>query len=202
VWSSSITYDGVFEYTGTFATNLSQIKALSLEHEQVLEKMGATGALSIFPGNRFRSFYHYVINKRFDNYISIYNKEIRDNLIENIWKEDKSGVMNVETFILWLFENKIEVPSIASLSRYLLAHQDLLDDVIIPALNSAIKTFDNITMLINQESDDEYALVLVRHREYTDEILDQIDLIQEDYSKKLRGKSGWFLLTTDFGEPR
>lgn len=52
------------------------------------------------------------------------------------------------------------------------------------------------------EIDDEHLSLYIRSEDYDEQVLNAIRDIEVAYADKLVGKSGWIIITTDFGNPR
>jgi hypothetical protein len=99
----------------------------------------------------------------------------------------------------------VKIPNPSEVADYLYDHLDM-GWVLLVACQAACDTFENEAQLClevyrDPEIDDKYLVLYVRQEHYEADILDKIDSASAKYEKELVGKSGWFLLTTDFRPP-
>jgi hypothetical protein len=100
----------------------------------------------------------------------------------------------------------IEIQNVAEVKYYLRSHEDILD-LVCGVCKGVREHFPSNTQLSlevyhDPEMDDEYLTLYVRQEEYETDILRKIKVILSGYSDFLKGKSGWFLVTTDFQPPK
>lgn len=112
----------------------------------------------------------------------------------------------VEEVLKSLPQMQVLLPRGGEVRHYLLRHSDLCD--LLPAICLAVRErFGTDTQLSlevyrDSEIEDEYLTLYVRQRCYGPDIVEAIEEIREGYEEKLSGRSGWFLVTTDFRSPR
>lgn len=88
---------------------------------------------------------------------------------------------------------------------YLREHTDLID--LLPFISRTVSegfipdTEISLQVYIDPEFEDAYLAVFGRTEHYNEEFAEQIESIRAKYTELLTGKSGWILVTTDFGEP-
>lgn len=115
------------------------------------------------------------------------------------------GTSLIETVFNRLSSKQVTIPQPAEVSAYLLRYPDMMD-----ILSSVCKTVSerferqtqlSLEMYHDPEIEDEYLTLYVRQNYYDKHILDIIEDISAEYEKKLTGKSGWLIVTTDFRPP-
>ena len=60
----------------------------------------------------------------------------------------------------------------------------------------------SVELYRDPEFDDQYLTLYVRQERYQDDILKAIEGLSGAYEGELSGRAGWFLVTTDFEQPR
>jgi hypothetical protein len=100
----------------------------------------------------------------------------------------------------------VALPCAADVRDYLLRHEDMVD-LVAAACQIASTRFGKTSRLYlevyhDPEIEDEYLTLYIRREKYDEQILDDIESASAEYQEDLVGKSGWFLLTTDFRHPR
>ncbi len=98
----------------------------------------------------------------------------------------------------------ISIPDPKSVRKYLTDHQDMIN--LIPFVCKKGKNLieDNmeLSLEVHRDMDDEeYLMLYVRSDCYDDQVLNVIRDVETVYSEKLIGKSGWFIVSTDFKKP-
>jgi hypothetical protein len=101
---------------------------------------------------------------------------------------------------------QVRIPDREAVGDYLLRHPDMLD-LVGHATTAAIERFASDSQLslelyCDADIEEEYLTVYVRKERYDPDIMDQIDAVAGVFRDSLAGKSGWFLVTTDFFPPR
>jgi len=99
----------------------------------------------------------------------------------------------------------IEIQNVTEVKYYLRSHEDILD-LVCGVCKGVREYFTSNTQLSlevyhDPEIEDEYLTLYVRQEDYERDILKKIKVILLGYSDFLKGKSGWFLVTTDFEPP-
>ena len=105
-----------------------------------------------------------------------------------------------------LLSLEVRLPQPGEVRDYLLRYPDLTD-LLLPVCEATRQRFGSHAQLSlevyrDPEIEDEYVTLYVRHPEYDKCVMKAIKEIRTAYEAKLAGKSGWFLLTTDFRPPR
>ena len=122
---------------------------------------------------------------------------------EHSYQDRSSEVtLRIEAVLSWLVSKDVLVPHHGEVRDYLLRHQDMIDLVAF-ACGAASERFQTDSELAlelyrDPEIENEYLTLYVRREQYKQEILDEIDLVSAEFEDNLTGKSGWFVLTTDF----
>lgn len=121
-------------------------------------------------------------------------------------KKGADVTSEMEADLSYLTALGILVSDPANLRRYLLHHHDIMD-VIVSVCETARERFGTPTQLAleiyrDPEIEDEYPTIYVRHRDYGQNLVGKIKEIRRGYEQMLVGKTGWFLLTTDFRPPK
>lgn len=112
----------------------------------------------------------------------------------------------IEAALSWLGSEGIVIPQPATVRDYLLRYPDITD-LLLSVCEATRRRFDAQTQLSlevyrDPEIEDEYVTLYVRQQKYDESVMRQIKEIRKEYEEMLVGKSGWFLLTTDFRPPR
>jgi len=97
------------------------------------------------------------------------------------------------------------VPDRAGVYEYLIKHYDM-KDVVFAACVAARESLDlryqlSLELYQDPEEDDEHLVLFVRQNKYDKDIMKTIEAIDEKFDSDMKGKSGWFLVTTDFERP-
>lgn len=118
-----------------------------------------------------------------------------------------SAVSWILDIVLGNFESmNILMPYKAGVRDYLIKHNDM-SKVVFDACVAARRHLDlryqlSLELYRDPEEDNEHLVLYVRQEKYDENIMDTIDKINEEFEGDLDGKSGWFLVTTDFKRPR
>ena len=120
-------------------------------------------------------------------------------------RSDTDLTVRVATCLQDLQSQRVNLPGAEEVRAYLLRHSDLAD-VLVSVAEAARRRLGADTQLSlelyrDPEVADAYLTMYVRKRVYGADMLEQLDGLREDYESDLTGKSGWFLLTTDFRQP-
>ena len=103
-------------------------------------------------------------------------------------------------------KKKISIPKPSEVRDYLLNYPDMTDMVPLVCKKASerfgIHTLLSLEVYHDPEIEDEYLTLYVRPQHYDDSVVPRIKEIRQEYEKMLAGKTGWFLLTTDFRPPR
>jgi hypothetical protein len=101
-------------------------------------------------------------------------------------------------------KQQIAIPNPEEVSAYLGQHCDLAD--LLPALCARARNefgFEaelSLEIYQDPEIEDHYLTLYVRQPAYEEKIIERIEAAS--YEEDLADKTGWLLLTTDFGPPR
>jgi hypothetical protein len=112
----------------------------------------------------------------------------------------------IEEALNKLHQDWIEIPKPAEVRDYLIRYPDLAS--ILPFVcKVARERFGvypelSLEVYFDPEIEDEYLTLYVRQENYDEDILSAIEDISAQYESILMGKSGWFLVTTDFRSPK
>lgn len=124
------------------------------------------------------------------------------------WYEEKSVVIpsSVEETLNLLRSLNVVIPQPALVRDYLFCHPDMTR-LLVPICDAARQRFGaraqlSLEVYRDPEIEDEYFTLYVRQKKYDEDVLRQIKEIRKYYAEILAGKTGWFLLTTDFQPPR
>jgi len=114
--------------------------------------------------------------------------------------------LRVEALLSWLQSVPVAFPCAADVRDYVLRHEDMVD-LVASACQIASTRFGKTSRLYlevyhDPEIEDEYLTLYIRQKEYDATFLDQIGAVRAEYEENLAGKSGWFLVTTDFRPAR
>jgi len=103
-------------------------------------------------------------------------------------------------------KQQIAIPNPEEVSAYLGQHCDLAD--LLPALCArarnefGFETELSLEIYQDPEIEDHYLTLYVRQPANEEKIIERIEAIAASYEEDLADKTGWLLLTTDFGPPR
>lgn len=131
---------------------------------------------------------------------------LADALLQRRFPEgSRSLTFGIETVLGSLESVGVRIPAPHEIHRYLMAHHDLVDLVSL-AVGAALKRFRDkaelsLELYRDPEIDDEYLTIYVRQDSYDDKVMDTIKEVWREYQSDLADKSGWLLVTTDFGPP-
>lgn len=100
----------------------------------------------------------------------------------------------------------IIIPNYIEVKEYLHMHNDMIDLVSAVCRVARTECFSNDTQLSlevyhDPEITDLSLTLYARQLEYDKDIMRKIKIILASYGEMLAGKSGWFLVTTDFAPP-
>ena len=118
-----------------------------------------------------------------------------------------SGVTSqIEEVLNQFQQDWIIIPIPAEVRDYLLRYPDLTN--LLPYVSKMVRervglyTQLSLEVYHDPEIEDEYLTLYIRQEHYDENILNIIEDIRTQYEEKLIGRSGWFLLTTDFRPPK
>ncbi|MFH1909014.1 MAG: hypothetical protein ABIL11_16810 [Chloroflexota bacterium] len=124
------------------------------------------------------------------------------------WYEEISTVItpSVEESLNILRSFSVAIPQPAIVRDYLIRHLDMTG-LLVPICDAARQRFGvqaqlSLESYRDPEIEDEYLTLYVRQKQYDENMLRQIKEIRKSFEGMLAGKTGWFLLTTDFQPPR
>lgn len=105
-----------------------------------------------------------------------------------------------------LLKNRIVIPKPDEVRDYLMHYPDITG-LLLPVCELTRQQFGSQVQLAievyhDPEIEDEYLTLYVRPKKYDADIMKRIKEIRAKHERKLVGKSGWFLVTTDFRPPR
>ncbi|HWP93152.1 MAG TPA: hypothetical protein VNN20_13245 [Thermodesulfobacteriota bacterium] len=112
----------------------------------------------------------------------------------------------IEEALNQLHQDWIEIPKPAEVRDYLIRYPDLAS--ILPFVCKVARerfgVYPELSLEVycDPEIEDEYLTLYVRQENYDEDILSAIEDISAQYESILMGKSGWFLVTTDFRSPK
>lgn len=97
----------------------------------------------------------------------------------------------------------LAIPDKSSVRDYLVRHLDMIDilPIVVEKIHQKFGVSSEFSLKVAFDEDDEYLKIDVRQSSYDDSVMDRIREIRNEYSPLLVNKSGWFLLTTDYGSP-
>ena len=111
-------------------------------------------------------------------------------------------VRQIEVAMVQLGSKGVDIPHPSSLKDYMIAHPNIWEVVIYATEIARLHFGDNAQLSLevysDPEIDDNYVTLYIRQNEYDDNLMRQIKKIRKTYESMLVGKSGWFLVTTDF----
>ncbi len=124
------------------------------------------------------------------------------------WYEEINVVItpSIEESLNILRSLSVAIPQPASVRDYLIRHLDMTGLLVL--ICEATRQGFNAQVQLSLESyrdpeiEDEYLTLYVRQKRYDENMLKQIKEIRKSFEGILAGKTGWFLLTTDFQPPR
>jgi hypothetical protein len=117
-----------------------------------------------------------------------------------------SVTFQIEEVLNQLHQDWIKIPKPAEVRDYLIRYPDLTN--ILPFVckiaRERVGIYPELSLEVyyDPEIEDEYLTLYVRQEHYDEDILNIIEDICAQYEGKLVGKSGWFLVTTDFRPPK
>ena len=112
----------------------------------------------------------------------------------------------IQAVLNQLHQDWIRIPKPNYVREYLLRYPDLIN--ILPYVSKMVRervglyTQLSLEVYHDPEIEDEYLTLYIRQEHYDENILNIIEDIRTQYEEKLIGRSGWFLLTTDFRPPK
>lgn len=112
----------------------------------------------------------------------------------------------IENTLSRLSSLEVRIPHPGEIRNYLFRYYDLTD-LLLPVSEDARQHFGpqvqlSLEIYRDPEIEDEYMALYVRQHEYDEFVMKKIKEIRAEYEEGLMGKTGWFLLTTDFHPPR
>ncbi|MBI3963001.1 MAG: hypothetical protein HY335_09625 [Deinococcus sp.] len=115
-------------------------------------------------------------------------------------------IVEIETTLHQLLEDKIQIPQPGAVRDYLSLHPDILG-LVTSVCTTTLGRFGMGTQLVlevyrDPEIVDHYLTLYVRQEQYQDNILDVLEDVRKLYELELARKSGWILVTTDFSPPK
>ncbi len=121
-------------------------------------------------------------------------------------RESLSHSLQIERALTALKAESVSLPQVRDVREYLLEHPDMTDlvtsvcqmasDHIGPQAELSLEIHDD------PEIEDEYLTLYVRQVAYDGQLLEAIRDVREQYLNDLSERSGWILVTTDFGAPK
>ena len=116
------------------------------------------------------------------------------------------AAVDVEALLNWTAFRQIVISRVAEVRDYLFTHPDLLD-LLARVCQLALYKAGNDTELSlevyrDPEIQDEYLTLYARRDDYDADFIMILEGIRSAYQEELSGRSGWILVTTDFGVPR
>jgi hypothetical protein len=98
-----------------------------------------------------------------------------------------------------------DIPRPAAVRDYLVRYPDITNLISlvcqIARKHFGKDSFLSLEVYRDQEIEDEYLALYVRQESYDERLMDAIDKVCVEYEPMLSGKSGWFIVTTDFRSP-
>jgi len=132
--------------------------------------------------------------------------ELADALLRRRFDEGTSSLTcAIESMLASVESAGVRVRMRDEVYCYLIRHHDLTDLVPV-VVGAALERFADraelsLEVYRDPEIDDQYLTLYVRQERYDDTIMDTIKEVWREYQSDLADKSGWLLVTTDFGPP-
>lgn len=137
---------------------------------------------------------------------SLQNKEIEKLLAERIEPQSNTDVtFQIEMALKQILTIGVDIPQAARVRDYLLRYSDITS--LIPFVchvtreHLGINTHLSLEVYRDPEIEDEYLALYVRQESYDERLMGRIEEVCVEYEDMLSGKSGWFIVTTDFRPP-
>ncbi|CAG1064782.1 hypothetical protein BAC1_00348 [uncultured bacterium] len=134
------------------------------------------------------------------------NNEIEELYAKRIQSQSNTDItFQMETTLKQILTIGIIIPRPATVRDYLLKYSDITN--LIPHVCQLARKYlgkdTNLSLEVyrDQESEDEYLALYVRQEKYEERLTDKIEEVCSEYEFMLFGKSGWFIVTTDFRSP-
>ena len=112
----------------------------------------------------------------------------------------------IEEVLNKLHQDWIKIPKPAEVRAYLLRYSDLTDllPFVCKVARERVGIDPELSLEVyhDPEIEDDYLTLYLRHEHYNEHILEIIEDIRTQYERKLVGRSGWLLVTTDFCPPK
>jgi len=100
----------------------------------------------------------------------------------------------------------IKFPDSGDVIEYITQHPAIYDVTLYGCLRTREEFYTDSEISLElykcPESSDKYLTIYVRQDNYTDDIIERMDKICDEYEDALTGQSGWLLLTTDYEPPQ
>lgn len=112
----------------------------------------------------------------------------------------------IEKALFLLSSRKFNFPQPNEVRDYLLRYPDMTDLAlsVCAAVSARFGAYAQLSLEVyhDPEIEDEYLTLYVRQQDYAENLLDGLEEISEEYEEELAERTGWLLVTTDFGPPR
>lgn len=138
---------------------------------------------------------------------SLQNTDVEELYAKRIQPQSNADVtFQMETILKQVLTMEVDIPRVAPVRDYLLRYSDITD--LIPRVCQMARehlgknAHLSLEVYRDQEIEDEYLALYVRQENYDERLMDKIDEVCVKYENMLSGKSGWFIVTTDFRPPR
>ncbi len=137
---------------------------------------------------------------------SLQNTDVEELYAKRIQPQSNTDVtFQMEVALKQILKMEVAIPHPTTVRDYLLSYSDITS-LIQPVCQMARKHLGKDTHLSlevyrDQEIEDEYLALYVRQDIYDNRLMDKIEEVCVEYENMLSGKSGWFIVTTDFRPP-
>jgi hypothetical protein len=111
----------------------------------------------------------------------------------------------VDQLFIQLQLQGVQVGQQGDVYEYLLRFPDMIEVVeqaVFAARNHLKEARLQLEVYRDPESEDEYLVLYARFPTYDETVMEKIRAARRQYRHLLHGKSGWFILTTDFQQPK
>lgn len=134
------------------------------------------------------------------------NNEIEELYAKRIQSQSNTDVtFQMEAILKQVLTMGVGITRPAAVRDYLLKYSDITN--LIPHVCQITKkhlskdSHLSLEVYRDQEIEDEYLALYVRQELYDERLMDKIEGVCVEYANLLVGKSGWFVVTTDFRPP-
>ncbi|MFQ6609153.1 MAG: hypothetical protein ACE5EE_11600 [Fidelibacterota bacterium] len=113
---------------------------------------------------------------------------------------------HIEDALKQIKKIEVNIPQPGAVRDYLVRYSDITSLITLVCSMAreelGVDTQLSLEVYRDPEIEDEYLALYVRQESYDELIMDKIEELCAEYEEELTGKSGWFIVTTDFRPPR